>query len=129
MTDMTNQRPEYGDPPRRGTKVTHLVIGLIYLGIVASWALGQGGVIGWGDSAYVFPAVLVGAGLLGLVASLAGRGSRRAPAPAPVDAPAPEPDAPAHPTAGPAATAATASTASTPDTQDTQDTQDTEEIR
>lgn len=63
----------YDEQRPRGLKVTHLVVGLVYLGIVASWALGENGTIGWSHAAYVFPSVLVIAGLLGLVAALAGR--------------------------------------------------------
>jgi hypothetical protein len=72
--------PSYDRPPRT-VKVAHLVVGLVFLGIAAVWALNAGDVVGWGDSKYAFPLVLVGAGVIGLVATVAaGAGrSRRAP--------------------------------------------------
>ena len=65
------------EQPRRRThplSVGHLVCGLVFLGIAASWGLRQLGVIESGGEQWVFPLVLVvagGAGLLALVAKSA----------------------------------------------------------
>jgi len=55
--------------------VTHLTIGLILLGISAIWGADAAGWTNFGDSAYLFPVLLIGAGLIGLIA-FALRGSR-----------------------------------------------------
>jgi hypothetical protein len=63
----------YGSPTQdtRYVKVIHLVFGVIYLGIVAVWALGTSGTVDWGDSVrYLAPIVLVVAGGIGLAAAL-----------------------------------------------------------
>jgi len=57
----------------RTVKVSYLVVGLVYLGLVGSWALSENGVIDWGDSAYVLPTVLVAAGVIALIAMFLGR--------------------------------------------------------
>ncbi len=55
--------------------VTHLVIGLVLLGVSGLWAADQAGWIT--DSTYVLPVLLVGAGVIGLVAfALRGVGKR-----------------------------------------------------
>jgi hypothetical protein len=46
--------------------VTHLVIGLVLLGVSGLWAADQAGWIT--DSTYVLPVLLVGAGVIGLIA-------------------------------------------------------------
>jgi hypothetical protein len=48
-------------------EITPLVFGLVFLGIVAGWALFAAGVVSGGDSAWVMPIVLISAGALGLV--------------------------------------------------------------
>ena len=59
--------------------VSYLVVGLVFLGIAGSWALGASGVVDSGDSRWLVPLVLVGAGVAGLVAFAAkGVGGRRA---------------------------------------------------
>jgi len=58
--------------------VTHLTIGLILLGISAIWGADAAGWTNFADSAYLFPALLIGAGFIGLVA-FALRGSRTTP--------------------------------------------------
>ena len=54
--------------------VLHLVIGLIFLGVAALWALSASGAVG-SDDTWLLPGLLVVAGATGLVAALAG--SRR----------------------------------------------------
>jgi len=56
--------------------VTHLTIGLILLGLSALWGADAAGWTDFADSAYLFPVLLIGAGVIGLVAFLL-RGSRR----------------------------------------------------
>ena len=51
--------------------VGHLVCGLVFLGLAASWALHRAGVIGSDGLPWVLPLVLVVAGAAGLVALLA----------------------------------------------------------
>lgn len=66
----------YDVPARRPVKVTHLVVGLVLLGTAGLWALDAAGMAPWATSRYLAPAVLVGAGLVGLLAwLLSGRGS------------------------------------------------------
>lgn len=79
IADGTRLPPHrYDEPAPRTVKVTHLVFGLVFLGIAGIWALNAAGTLDWGDSGYAFPLILVTAGVLGLVASLAsGRGRRR----------------------------------------------------
>ncbi len=60
--------------------VTHLVFGLVFLGIAGTWALREAGVIGLDGFRWVLPAILLAAGAAGLVASIArgvGRGVGR----------------------------------------------------
>jgi hypothetical protein len=76
MTEHTTPAP-YDEPPQRTLRVGYLVMGLVFLGIAAIWALNASGTVGWGDSKYAFPAVLVGAGVLGLVATVATSATRR----------------------------------------------------
>jgi hypothetical protein len=52
----------------RPLNVSYLVVGLIFLGIAGSWALHASGVVDTGDVQWLIPLVLVGAGLIGLVA-------------------------------------------------------------
>jgi hypothetical protein len=67
----------FDDVPARTVRVGYLVMGLIFLGIAGIWALNASGTVDWGDSKYAFPAVLVGAGVLGLAATLAANATRR----------------------------------------------------
>jgi hypothetical protein len=62
-------------------KVGHLVTGLVFLGIAGSWALHQAGAIGDVTVGWLFPVILVGAGVIGLLAMLAGGVRRNRPAP------------------------------------------------
>jgi hypothetical protein len=67
-----------GEPaaPRRPS-VLHLVVGLVFLGLAALWALSASGVVSSEDT-WLVPGLLVVAGATGLVAALAGgrRGTR-----------------------------------------------------
>jgi hypothetical protein len=46
----------------------YLVIGLVFLGLAASWALRQTGVIDFAEVRWLVPLTLVAAGLVGIVA-------------------------------------------------------------
>lgn len=65
--------------PSPSVKVPHLVLGLVFLGVAATWLLLSTGVLQPDYLPYVGPAVLVGAGVLGLLAMLLG--ARRGPSP------------------------------------------------
>ncbi len=54
--------------PHRPLNVSYLVVGLIFLGIAGSWALQASGAVDTGDVRWLMPLVLVGAGVVGLVA-------------------------------------------------------------
>lgn len=65
-------------PPDRSVKVAHLVFGLLFLGIAAIWALVVSDVITGDRLTIIVPVLIIGAGVIGLVASLAsGRNRRR----------------------------------------------------
>ncbi len=51
--------------------VLHLVIGLVFLGVAALWALSASGAVS-SDDTWLLPGLLVVAGATGLVAALAG---------------------------------------------------------
>ena len=53
-------------------KVGHLVTGLVFLGLAGSWALHQAGVIGDVGVGWLMPAILVAAGVIGLLVMFAG---------------------------------------------------------
>lgn len=54
----------------RPVSVTHLVLGLVFLGIAGSWALRESGVVDPDGMRWVLPVVLLIAGGAGLAASL-----------------------------------------------------------
>jgi hypothetical protein len=56
------------DTRTRPVSVTHLVFGLIFLGAAGLWAIGAATGVDTPDLAVLAPAVLVAAGVLGLVA-------------------------------------------------------------
>ncbi len=72
MSDL-NQQP----PPDRSVKITHLVFGLLFLGVAVVWALVVGDVINENDLAVIAPAILIAAGVIGLATSLASARNRR----------------------------------------------------
>ena len=97
MSDL-NQQP----PADRSVKITHLVFGLLFLGVAVVWALVVGDVVNEDDLAVIAPAVLIVAGVIGLGASLAsGRNRRNRDTqlnPSPVDRPVDRPvDQPVEP--------------------------------
>jgi hypothetical protein len=52
---------------RHPLEITPLVFGLVFLGIVAGWALFEAGVLTGASTVWVLPVVLIAAGALGLV--------------------------------------------------------------
>lgn len=72
MSDL-NQQP----PVDHSLKVTHLVFGLLFLGVAGVWALVMGDVINEDELTVLGPGVLIAAGVIGLVASLASSRNRR----------------------------------------------------
>lgn len=62
---------------RHETDVTSLVFGLVFLGLAGLWALVQGKVLSLPDASVVGPALLVGAGVVGLVVTLSGSARSR----------------------------------------------------
>ncbi len=57
-------------PTNRPIGVAHLIFGLIFTGIAAIWLIGEASDTKVGDLAAGFPVVLIGAGLIGLGASV-----------------------------------------------------------
>ena len=86
-------------PADRSVKITHLVFGLLILGVAVVWALVVGDVINENDLAVIAPAILIAAGVVGLATSLASARNRRNrnerpydhPVGAPTDQPVDEP--------------------------------------
>jgi hypothetical protein len=74
MSDPSSLQP----PADRSVKVPHLVFGLLFLGVAAIWALGASDAIDGEHLAVLAPVVLIGAGVIGLAASLASGRNRRA---------------------------------------------------
>jgi len=72
MSDL-NQQP----PADHSVKITHLVFGLLFLGVAVVWALVVGNVINENDLAVLAPAILIAAGVIGLAVSLASGRNRR----------------------------------------------------
>lgn len=69
---------ELNQPPAdRSVKIPHLVFGMLFLGIAGVWALIVGDVITEEGLKVIAPAVLIAAGVIGLVASLASSRNRR----------------------------------------------------
>ena len=56
--------------PTRPLGVAHLIFGLVFTGIAAIWFIGEANDTEVPDMAIAFPAVLIGAGVIGLVATL-----------------------------------------------------------
>ncbi|MGN6721015.1 MAG: hypothetical protein ACTHJM_00205 [Marmoricola sp.] len=74
--DVTQQIP-FPEPPTdaplppRPVKIAHLVMGLFFLGFVAMATSLDTGTIAWSGARYLWPTLLVGVGLVGLLATLA----------------------------------------------------------
>ncbi len=70
--------PTYPQPPADSSvKVPHLVFGLLFLGVAGIWVLGASDLVSGKDLVVLAPALLIGAGVIGLVASLASGRNRR----------------------------------------------------
>jgi hypothetical protein len=80
----------------RTIRIAHLVFGLLFLGIATVWLLDTTNVIGPHDLAISGPVVLIAAGVVGLVVSLAS--SRRSHRPAEFGYDDPSPTATQHDT-------------------------------
>ena len=63
-------------PVRRPVSVPHLVFGLIFTGLAIVWAIGESTNADLPRTAIGFPAVLIGAGLAGLIGTLVNARSR-----------------------------------------------------
>jgi hypothetical protein len=63
-------------PRTHPLNVSYLVVGLVFLGVAASWALREAGVVNLAEVRWLFPLTLVVAGAIGLVA-LTVKGLRR----------------------------------------------------
>jgi hypothetical protein len=69
---------DFQQPPAdRSVKIPHLVFGLLFLGVVGVWALVIGDVINEDQLVVLAPGVLIAAGVIGLVASLASSRNRQ----------------------------------------------------
>lgn len=64
--------------------VSYLVVGLVFLGIAGTWALRAADVVDTAELGWLFPLVLVGSGVIGLVAFAAKGMSNRRTSPEPV---------------------------------------------
>ena len=73
MSDPTHTQA----PADRSVKIPHLVFGLLFLGIAGVWALVATNVVTGDRLTWLGPAILVGAGVIGLAASLASTRNRR----------------------------------------------------
>lgn len=70
-------------PPDRSVKVPHLVFALLFLGLAGVWALVASSTVDASSLPLIGPGVLIAAGVIGLVASLAsGRNRHRRQLPA-----------------------------------------------
>lgn len=67
-TPVTSPHP----PARRRLKVGHLVSGIVLLGLALLWLLDAAGLMIGISWTYLVPLLLIGAGVLGLVASIVG---------------------------------------------------------
>lgn len=77
--DVTAPIPDFPPPtappidepdPSRPLKIAHLVMGLFFLGFVAMATSLDTGAIAWSGARYLWPTLLVGVGLVGLLATL-----------------------------------------------------------
>lgn len=73
MSDLTHPEP----PADHSVKIPQLIFGLLFLGIAGVWALVVTDVITEDRLPVIMPALLIGAGVIGLAASLASGRNRR----------------------------------------------------
>lgn len=69
---MSTPAPTMHPTPRRRLKVGHLVSGIVLLGLALLWLLDAAGLMIGISWTYLVPLLLIGAGVLGLIASIAG---------------------------------------------------------
>ena len=63
--------------PQRGVRITHLVFGVIFLGIVAVWGLGASNTVDLSvNLSVVLPLILIVAGVAGLIAMMVNSSKR-----------------------------------------------------
>ena len=62
---------------KRTVSTPHLVLGIIFAGIATLWFIGAGSDAKFHDTAPGFPLVLIGAGVIGLVASVTNSRNRK----------------------------------------------------
>jgi hypothetical protein len=77
----THTDPTQRTSGRHPVNVTHLVMGLVFLGIAGSWALRQLDVISADDGRWLLPVILILAGGAGLVAAVVKTLTRNKPEP------------------------------------------------
>lgn len=67
-----NENPMTDNTPTKARPlgVVHLIFGLVFSGIAAIWLIGEANDTDLPDMAVAFPAVLIGAGVIGLAATL-----------------------------------------------------------
>lgn len=69
MSEITNDDITRGSA--RPVKVGYLVTGLVFIGLAGTWALSASGAVEGVTARWLFPAILVAAGVIGLLAMLA----------------------------------------------------------
>jgi hypothetical protein len=74
----TTQQPPISSRDNRPLGVAHLVFGLIFTGIAAIWLIGEASNTDNRNLAAGFPVVLIGAGIIGLAASVLNQRRARA---------------------------------------------------
>lgn len=72
-TENTEDLPVEPPRPARTIKIAHLVMGLLFLGIVTAATSLNTGAIPWSGARYVGPILLVTVGSIGLLVTLATR--------------------------------------------------------
>ncbi|HET9500925.1 MAG TPA: hypothetical protein VFO98_11755 [Marmoricola sp.] len=77
MNDIRDNQDNRLDTTGRPVSVTHLVLGLVFLGIAGMWLLAAATDISGPDLTISGPVVLIAAGVIGLAASVANARRRR----------------------------------------------------
>lgn len=75
---MSTFEPHTTSTPDRRVKIAYLVFGLLFLGLAGIWAMAETGTITTDSLPFLAPGVLIAAGVIGLVASLASGRNRPA---------------------------------------------------